>query len=185
MFAGALTPDMRRKAKEINFGIIYGMGAFRLACQIGVGMKMAKKYLEDYYSIDAGVKEYMDRVPAQGEKDGYVSTVPGAQAPSPRPSKLYKIAQQAAQRVAINTTIQGSAADIIKLAMIRVHRALVAGGLPARMILQVHDELILEVREDAADEVAALLKHEMEEAYPLSVPLVADTATGTNWDEAD
>ena len=85
---GHVTPDMRRKAKEINFGIIYGMGAFRLASQIGVGMKMAKKYLEDYYSLYAGVKEYMDRVPAQGEKDGYVSTVPGAQAPSPRPSKL-------------------------------------------------------------------------------------------------
>ena len=181
---GHVTPDMRRKAKEINFGIIYGMGPFRLASQIGVGMKMAKKYLEDYYHLYAGVKEYMDRVPEQAEKDGYVSTVLGRKRPLPDLRSSNKIAQQAAQRVAINTTIQGSAADIIKLAMIRVHRALAAGGLPARMILQVHDELILEVREDAADEAVALLKHEMEEAYPLSVPLVVDTATGTNWDEA-
>ncbi|MEW6348155.1 MAG: DNA polymerase I [Thermodesulfobacteriota bacterium] len=179
-----VTPEMRRKAKEINFGIIYGMGPFNLASRIGVGLKMAKKYLEDYYFMYAGVKEYMDKVPEQAAKDGYVSTVLGRKRFLPDLKNPNKIAQQAARRMAVNTTIQGSAADIIKLAMIHVHKVLGDSGLAARMILQVHDELILEVREDCADEAAKLLKREMEGAYPLSVPLVVDTATGTNWDEA-
>ncbi len=179
-----VTPEMRRKAKEINFGIIYGMGPFNLASRIGVGLKMAKKYLEDYYSMYAGVKEYMDKVPQQGAQDGYVSTVLGRKRLLPDLRNPNKIAQQAAQRMAVNTTIQGSAADIIKLAMIHMYKVLGDSGLDARMILQVHDELILEVREDCAVEAASLLKREMERAYPLSVPLVVDTATGTNWDEA-
>jgi DNA polymerase-1 len=179
-----VTPDMRRKAKEINFGIIYGMGPYRLAGQIGVGMKMARQYLEDYYATYAGVRRYMEELPPKAAKDGFVTTLLGRKRFLPDLNSSNKIAQQAARRVAINTTIQGTAADLIKLAMIKVHSALASSDLPARMILQVHDELILEVREDAAEEAVALLKREMEGAYTLDVPLEVDTATGNNWDEA-
>ncbi len=178
-----VTPDMRRKAKAINFGIIYGMGAFKLAGQISVDMKTAKRYLEDYYRLYAGVKEYMDRVPEQAAKDGYVTTILGRKRPLPDLNNPNRIAQQAARRVAINTTIQGSAADLMKLAMIKVHDAIKKADLPADMILQVHDELVLEVREDAAEDSALLLKKEMEGVYPLSIPLVVDAHIGNNWDE--
>jgi DNA polymerase-1 len=179
-----VTPDMRRKAKEINFGIIYGMGPFKLASTIGVGMKMARRYLDDYYRTYAGVKRYMEAVPEQATKDGFVMTILGRKRFLPDLNNPNKIAQQAARRVAINTTIQGSAADLMKLAMIGVHKALKQSGLAARMILQVHDELILEARDDVTQDAAALLKKEMEGVYPLSVPLVVDVAVGKNWGEA-
>lgn len=179
-----VTPEMRRKAKAINFGIIYGMGPFNLAGQIGVGMKMAKLYLDEYYRTYAGVKRYMEELPKQAARDGYVTTILGRRRPVPDLNNPNRIAQQAARRVAINTTTQGSAADLMKLAMIRVHNAIKERGLPGRMILQVHDELILEVREDAAEDAVSLVKREMEGVYRLSVPLVVDTAVGRNWDEA-
>ncbi|MBI4964143.1 MAG: DNA polymerase I [Desulfomonile tiedjei] len=179
-----VTPEMRRKAKAINFGIMYGMGPFKLSSQIGVGLKMARKYLDDYYETYSGVKKYMEEIPEQATKDGFVTTILGRKRFLPDLNNPNKIAQQAARRVAINTTTQGSAADLMKLAMIHVHKALRDRGLPARMILQVHDELILEVRADAADETAEILKKKMEQVYPLAVPLVVDVATGKNWAEA-
>ncbi len=179
-----VTPEMRRKAKAINFGIMYGMGAFKLAGQIGVGMKMAKQYLEDYYQTYSGVRRYMEEVPERATKDGYVTTILGRKRFLPDLNNPNRIAQQAARRVAINTPMQGSAADLMKLAMIRVHRALQESRMSARMILQVHDELIVEVKKDAAKDAAALLKKEMEGVYPLSVPLLVEVATGNNWDEA-
>ncbi len=179
-----VTPEMRRKAKAINFGIIYGMGAFKLAGQIGVGMKMAKQYLEDYYKTYSGVKKFMEELPEKATKDGYVTTILGRKRFLPDLNNPNRIAQQAARRVAINTAMQGSAADLMKLAMIRMHRALQGSRMPAKMILQVHDELILEVRKDAAKDAAALLKKEMEGVYPLSVPLLVDVAMGNNWGEA-
>jgi DNA polymerase I len=179
-----VTPEMRRKAKAINFGIMYGMGPFKLAGQIGVGMKMARKYLEDYYETYAGVRKFMKELPEKATKDGYVTTILGRKRFLPDLNNPNRIAQQAAQRAAINSTMQGSAADLMKLAMIRVHNALHESRMPATMILQVHDELILEVRKDAAKDAAALLKKEMEGVYPLSVPLVVDVATGNNWGEA-
>ncbi|MDQ7783173.1 MAG: DNA polymerase I [Desulfomonilaceae bacterium] len=179
-----VTPEMRRKAKAINFGIMYGMGPYRLAEQLGVGLGMARKYLEDYYATYAGVRRYMEEVPEKAAKAGFVSTLLGRKRFLPELNSTNKIAQQGARRVAINTTIQGTAADLIKLAMIKVSDSLARSGLPARMILQVHDELILEARKDAAEETAALLKREMERAYELSVPLVVDAAIGNNWDEA-
>lgn len=179
-----VTPEMRQRAKAINFGIIYGMGAFRLAGQLGVGMAMAKQYLEDYYRTYAGVRTFMEQLPEKATEDGFVTTILGRKRFLPDLKNPNRIAQQAARRMAINTTIQGSAADLMKLAMIRVHKALKKLELPARMILQVHDELILEVRDDAAEDAAALLKKEMEGVYPLSVPLVVDVASGKNWDEA-
>ncbi|HMK37636.1 MAG TPA: DNA polymerase I [Desulfomonilaceae bacterium] len=179
-----VTPDMRRKAKAINFGIMYGMGPFNLAGQIGVGLKMAKLYLDEYYRTYAGVKRYMEELPVRAATDGYVTTILGRKRPVPDLNNPNRIAQQAARRVAINTTIQGSAADIMKLAMIRVHDAIKKTALPGSLILQVHDELILEVREEAARDAVRLLKREMEGVYDLSVPLVVDTAIGNNWDEA-
>jgi DNA polymerase-1 len=179
-----VTPDMRQKAKAINFGIMFGMGPFRLAGQIGVGMGMAKKYLEDYYATYSGVKRFMDELPVEAAKRGFVTTLLGRKRFLPDLNSPNKIAQQAAHRMAINTTVQGSAADLIKVAMIRVSEALSSEKVPARMILQVHDEIILEARAEAAEQAAALLKNAMEKSYPLAVPLVVDTAVGKNWEEA-
>jgi DNA polymerase I len=179
-----VTPDMRRKAKTINFGIIYGMGPYKLAGQIGVGLKMARQYLDEYYKLYAGVKRYTEELPEQAAKDGFVTTILGRRRPVPDLNNPNRIAQQAARRVAINTTTQGSAADLMKLAMIKVHNAIKDTGLQGRLILQVHDELIVEVREDAVEDTVKLVKREMEGAYRLSVPLVVDAAIGKNWDEA-
>jgi DNA polymerase I len=179
-----VTPEMRQSAKAINFGIIYGMGAFRLAGQLGVGMAMAKQYLEDYYRTYAGVRTFMEALPEKATADGFVTTILGRKRFLPDLRNPNRIAQQAARRMAINTTIQGSAADLMKLAMIRVHEELKERKLPAKMILQVHDELILEVQDDAAKDAASLIKEAMEGVYPLSVPLVVDVASGKNWDEA-
>jgi DNA polymerase-1 len=129
------------------------------------------------------VKRYIEELPQKAARDGFVTTILGRKRFLPDLNNPNKIAQQAARRIAINTPMQGSAADLMKLAMIRVHEAVKNERLPARMILQVHDELIVEVREDAAEDAAALLKKEMEGVYPLTVPLVVDTGIGKNWDE--
>ncbi len=179
-----VTPEMRRKAKAINFGIIYGMGAFKLSNQIGVSMKMAKQYLEEYYRTYAGVKKYMEEVPDQAAKVGYVTTILGRKRYLPDLTNPNKMAQQAARRIAINSTMQGSAADLMKVAMINVHKKLEQEKLPAKLILQVHDELVLEVQEDNVESAEELLRDEMENAFKLSVPLLVDVATGKNWDEA-
>ena len=179
-----VTPEMRRKAKAINFGIMYGMGPYKLASQIGVGMKMARQYLDDYYRTYSGVRKFMEELPEKAAVDGFVTTILDRKRFIPDLNNPNKIAQQAARRVAINTVMQGSAADLMKLAMIRVHESILRDKMPARMILQVHDELILEARDDAAQDAQALLKKEMEEVYSLSVPLVVDTNMGKNWDEA-
>ena len=179
-----ITPEMRRKAKAINFGIMYGMGPYKLASQIGVGMKMARQYLEDYYKTYSGVRKFMEELPERAAVDGFVTTILDRKRFIPDLNNPNKIAKQAARRVAINTVMQGSAADLMKLAMIRVHESIERNNIPGRMILQVHDELVLEVRDDAAQDARALLKKEMEEVYSLSVPLVVDTNIGKNWDEA-
>jgi DNA polymerase I len=179
-----VTPEMRRKAKAINFGIMYGMGPYKLASQIGVGMKMARQYLDDYYRTYAGVRKFMEELPEKAAVDGFVTTILDRKRFIPDLNNPNKIAQQAARRVAINTVMQGSAADLMKLAMIRVHESIQRNKIPARMILQVHDELVLEARDDAAKDAQALLKKEMEEVYSLAVPLVVDTNIGKDWDEA-
>ncbi len=178
-----VTSDMRRKAKAINFGIIYGMGAFKLGGQIGVDLKTAKRYLEDYYRMYSGVKAYMDEIPRRAAETGHVTSILGRKRLLPEINSTNKVVQQAARRVAINTTIQGSAADLMKLAMIKAHEVLGASGLNAKLLLQVHDELLLEAPEDEAEETARLLTDAMESAYELSVPLVAEAHIGKNWDE--
>jgi len=179
-----VTSEMRRKAKAINFGIIYGMGAFKLAQQIGVGLKLAKKYLEEYYETYAGVRAFMEHLPEKAKKDGFVTTILGRKRFLPDLNSANKIAQQAAFRVAVNTTIQGSAADLMKLAMIKVYDELREKHIPGRMILQVHDELILEIEEAAVHDAAELVKSAMENVYPMSVPLSVDVSIGHNWEEA-
>ncbi len=181
--ASQVTAEMRRKAKAINFGIIYGMGPFNLAGQLGVGLNLAKQYLADYYAMYAGVKQFMDDLPKQAAELGYVTTILGRKRFLPDLNNPNKNAQQAARRMAINTTMQGSAADIMKLAMIRIDAAMKHRKLPGQMILQVHDEVVIEVPERAADDTAKMLKDEMEGVYTLSVPLVVDTAIGSSWDE--
>ena len=128
-----VTPEMRRKAKEINFGIIYGMGAFKLSNQIGVSLKVARQYLEDYYLTYAGVKKYMEEVPDEASRIGFVTTILGRKRFLPDLTNPNKVAQQAARRIAINTTMQGSAADLMKVAMINVHKRLEAENLPCKI----------------------------------------------------
>ncbi|MCL5126334.1 MAG: DNA polymerase, partial [Deltaproteobacteria bacterium] len=152
--------------------------------QIGVSLKVAKQYLEDYYQTYSGVKEFMERAPDDASRVGFVTTILGRKRYLPDLTNPNKMAQQAARRIAINTTMQGSAADLMKLAMINVHSRLKTEKLPANLILQVHDELVLEAQEDHLEAAINLLKFEMEHAYALSVPLVVDVSFGQNWDEA-
>jgi DNA polymerase I len=176
--------DQRRKAKAINFGLIYGMSAFGLAKQIKVERHEAQSYINRYFERYPGVLEYMDRIRAQAHDDGFVETVFGRRLYLPDINARNKMLQQAAERTAINAPMQGTAADIIKRAMIAVEADLEASEFDARMIMQVHDELIVEVAEHQAEEVAERLKSLMMNAGSLDVPLIVEAGIGDNWDEA-
>ena len=179
-----VTGDQRRSAKAINFGLIYGMSAFGLAKQLGISRGESQDYIGRYFSRYPGVQEYMDNTRAQAADMGYVETIFGRRLYLPDIKARNAIARQAAERTAINAPMQGSAADIIKLAMINVAEWLKTEQLDARMIMQVHDELVFEVAEDQLDALKAGVKTAMEGAAELKVPLVVDMGTGTNWDEA-
>ncbi|CAM3488374.1 DNA polymerase I [Parendozoicomonas haliclonae] len=179
-----VTADQRRSAKAINFGLIYGMSAFGLAKQLNIPRGDAQKYVERYFERYPGVLEYMDRTRAQAHEQGYVETLFGRRLHLPEINAKNKMRQQAAERTAINAPMQGTAADIIKKAMIAVDAWLQESSLDARIIMQVHDELVLEVKEEQLDELVVGLKARMAEAATLDVPLVADAGIGNNWDEA-
>lgn len=179
-----VTPQLRSSAKAVNFGIVYGIGAFSLSKDIGVSVKEADAFIKSYLDSFPGVKSYMDRTVAFGTDHGYVTTLYGRRRPLPELASSNRNVHALGERLALNTPIQGTAADIIKLAMIGVWRRLRAEGLKARLILQVHDELIVETPFDEAEKVAAILKEEMEGAASLSVPLSVDVHTGENWLEA-
>ena len=179
-----VTDNQRRSAKAINFGLIYGMSAFGLAKQLGIGRGEAQQYVDLYFDRYPGVKSFMDRTREQAREQGYVETVRGRRLYLPEIRSRNRQLQQYAERSAINAPMQGTAADIIKLAMLRVQRECAARALPATLIMQVHDELVLEVAEDSIDEVRAMLRTEMTSAETLSVPLKVDIGTGRNWDEA-
>lgn len=179
-----VSDDQRRKAKAINFGLIYGMSAFGLAKQIKVARGEAQQYIDRYFERYPGVLDYMDRIREQAHKDGFVETVFGRRLYLPDINARNKMMQQAAERTAINAPMQGTAADIIKLAMINVEQALSSADLDAQMIMQVHDELIVEVAESHVEQVAALLEQEMMDAAKLDVPLIVEAGIGNNWDEA-
>ncbi len=176
--------DMRRRAKAVNFGIVYGIGAFSLAKDIGASLSEAKKYIEDYLDHFSGVRNYMDSVTKSAEEDGYAVTLFGRRRFIPEILAANKTVKALGKRIAMNTPIQGTAADIIKLAMVRVYRRLKAELPEARLILQVHDELIVEVPEALADRACAALKEEMESAVSLAVPLIAEAKAGKTWLDA-
>ena len=176
-------PDQRRIAKTINFGVVYGMSAFRLSNELGIGRAEAQKFIDAYFERYAGVRRFMDSTIRAAEKDGYVRTLLGRRRPVPAIVSRNKNEKQAAERVAVNTPIQGSAADIVKLAMLRVRRALADLVPEARLLLQVHDELIVEVPEARASETATVMKREMEGAVRLAVPLRVDVETAFRWGE--
>ena len=179
-----VTPLMRRSAKAVNFGIVYGISPFSLSQDIGVTVAQAKEYMDKYFQHYAGVRAYMDAVVERARRDGYVSTLLGRRRWLPELKSSNFNTRSFGERVALNMPIQGTAADIIKLAMLRVDRRLRAEGLQARLVLQVHDELIVECPEGEAETAARLLKEEMEGVMALSVPLVADAKWGKTWAEA-
>ncbi len=179
-----VTRQMRSAAKAVNFGIVYGISAFSLAQDIGVTPAQAKAYMEKYFEKYAGVRAYMTDIVEQAKRDGYVSTLMGRRRWLPELKSSNFNTRSFGERVALNMPIQGTAADIIKLAMVRVHRRLKAEGLAARLVLQVHDELIVECLEAEAERVARLLTEEMEGVVSLSVPLTAEAHAGRSWAEA-
>ncbi len=179
-----VTRQMRSAAKAVNFGIVYGISAFSLAQDIGVTPAQAKAYMEKYFEKYAGVRAYMTDIVEQAKRDGYVSTLMGRRRWLPELKSSNFNTRSFGERVALNMPIQGTAADIIKLAMVRVHRRLKAEGLAARLVLQVHDELIVECPEAEAERVARLLTEEMEGVVSLSVPLTAEAHAGRSWAEA-
>ncbi len=179
-----VTDAMRRDAKTINFGILYGMGPFRLAKQIDVPQKEAKRFIEAYFARYPTVRAYLDRCVAEARETGYVTTLLGRRRPLPEVHAKNKMVRANAERMATNTPLQGSAADIIKVAMVRLRDRLAEAGLAARPLLQVHDELVLEVPEAEVEQTRALVVEVMRGAAKLSVPLVVDTGVAPNWDEA-
>ena len=179
-----VTPQMRRSAKAVNFGIVYGISGFSLAEDLGVSQAQASGYIESYLSKYHGVRDYMSAVVEQGVREGYVATLYGRRRYIPELKDGKYMVREAAKRMAMNSPIQGTAADIIKIAMLRVDRAIKSAGLAARLVLQVHDELIVECPEAEADTVRALVTREMEAAAQLAVPLTAEAKTGRSWYEA-
>ena len=179
-----VTADMRRAAKAVNFGIVYGISPFSLSQDIHVSVAQAKSYMEKYFAHYAGVRAYMDGVVEQGKSQGYVSTLYGRRRWLPELKSSNFNTRSFGERVALNMPIQGTAADIIKLAMLRVRDRLKAEGLRGQLVLQVHDELIVECPQEEQERVCALLQEEMEGVFPLSVPLVAETHAGQSWAES-
>ncbi|CAE6880767.1 DNA polymerase I [Pseudomonas marincola] len=179
-----VSTDQRRSAKAINFGLIYGMSAFGLAKQIGVDRKQSQAYIDRYFARYPGVLAYMERTREQAGEQGYVETLFGRRLYLPEINAKNGALRKGAERTAINAPMQGTAADIIKRAMIAVDNWLVESGLDARVILQVHDELVLEVREDLVEQVTEQIKQKMAAAAELDVPLLVEVGVGNNWDEA-
>ncbi|EGH72212.1 DNA polymerase I, partial [Pseudomonas syringae] len=179
-----VTTDMRRSAKAINFGLIYGMSAFGLAKQIGVDRKQSQAYVDRYFARYPGVLNYMERTRAQAAEQGFVETIFGRRLYLPDINAKNQSLRKGAERMAINAPMQGTAADIIKKAMVAVNGWLDESGLDARVILQVHDELVLEVREDLVDQISEQIRPHMSGAAELAVPLLVEVGVGNNWDEA-
>ncbi|KWS93881.1 MULTISPECIES: DNA polymerase I [Pseudomonas syringae group] len=179
-----VTTDMRRSAKAINFGLIYGMSAFGLAKQIGVDRKQSQAYVDRYFARYPGVLDYMERTRAQAAEQGFVETIFGRRLYLPDINAKNQSLRKGAERMAINAPMQGTAADIIKKAMVAVNGWLEESGLDARVILQVHDELVLEVREDLVDQISEQIRPHMSGAAELAVPLLVEVGVGNNWDEA-
>jgi DNA polymerase-1 len=180
----AVTAEMRSRAKTINFGTIYGQGSFALSRQLGISQEEARTFISQYFSRFAGVRAYLDLQVKLARENGYVETLFGRRRYIPEINDKNFNLRAFAERTAQNSPLQGSAADLIKIAMVRIHDALRAGGFAARLLLQVHDELVLEAPQAEVDAVVALVKQHMEGAATLTVPLVVDVGVGPNWLDA-
>ena len=178
-----VTPDHRRQAKAINYGLMYGMGAFRLSNELDIPQRQAKEIIERYFARYQAVRTYIDQTIERARIDGYVSTLSGRRRPVPDIRSRNHAARQGAERIAINTPVQGTAADLLKVAMIQVDRRLTDDRRAARLLLTVHDELVLEAPVAEVDPVSAMLREEMERAHALLVPLRVDVGIGDNWAE--
>lgn len=178
-----VTSNLRRLAKTINFGIIYGMSDYGLSKELGIHKREAKEYIENYFKTYKVVKEFLESLKETAKEKGYVTTIFNRRRYIPQIKSNNKTERELGERLAINTPIQGSAADIIKLAMVNLYNKLKEKKLPSDILLQIHDELLVEVREDMAEEVAQIVKETMEGAYPMRVPITVDVKIGDNWCE--
>jgi DNA polymerase-1 len=181
----AQTAEHRRAAKAINFGIIYGLSAFGLAQQLNIEQKEAAKFIQAYFARYSGVKEYLDRVLVETRKSGVAKTLFGRIRPMPEINSPQVQLRNFAERTALNSPLQGTAADLIKMAMITIHRRLAREKFEARMILQVHDELLFEAPLKEREALERLVREEMEGVYKLMVPLVVEIGAGPNWRDLD
>ncbi len=181
---GAVTPEYRRLAKVVNFGIIYGMGDYGLASRMDIPFEQARSFLQGYMEQFAGVARWQDRLIEQVKRDGFLRTLSGRMRPVPEVLARNRNVAEAAKRAALNAPIQGSAADIIKRAMLEVEQALADEGIDGGMLVQVHDELLFEVPREQADRAREIIRREMEGAWQLDVPLVVEVGAGRNWEEA-
>jgi len=179
-----VTPEMRRRAKIVNFGVVYGMGPFRLSREFGISLDEANAFIEHYFGIYPGIKAYIDRTVAEAEEKGYVETILHRRRYMPELRTAKGPDKQSAERAAINAPIQGSAADLIKVAMNRLDEFVLENNMKTKLILQVHDELLLEAPLDEVEVAARETKRIMESAYPLNVPLKVDIGVGRNWLES-
>ncbi|MFA5284214.1 MAG: DNA polymerase, partial [Smithellaceae bacterium] len=184
VFPEMVNPDMRRQAKVINFGVLYGMSAFGLAKELGISQKTAQAYIDGYFARYKKVRDYLDGILEGARRDGFVCTILNRRRYLPELQSRIPSVRQFAERMAINAPIQGSAADLIKVAMVNIDRLLTGKNLSARLIMQVHDELVVEAPVEEKEDVMALVKKEMEGVIKLKVPLKVEIAAGSNWDEA-
>jgi DNA polymerase-1 len=184
VFPEMVSPDMRRRAKVINFGVIYGMSPFGLSKELGIGQAEAREYIDNYFDRYKGVRRFLDEILENARRDKYVCTLLNRRRYIPEIASSNAAIRQFAERTAINAPIQGTAADLIKIAMINLHTLLKKRRSKTSMIMQVHDELVFEVPEAEKDDVMALVKREMEGVVKLRVPLKVEIAAGKNWDEA-
>lgn len=180
----AVTSDMRRDAKVVNFGVLYGMTAFRLSRDLKIPMSQARDFIDGYFGMYQGVQQFIEDIKAAAHRDGYVETLSGRRRYIAGIDSSDRMESQMAERMAVNTPVQGSAADLIKIAMIRIQKRINQENLPLRMMLQVHDELVFECPRDQVEAMAQMVKSEMEGAMELKVPLVASVGFGENWLEA-
>jgi len=184
IFPEMVTDEMRRQAKTINFGVLYGMGAFSLAKDLGISRAEAQQFIDHYFERYPAILKYLEEKKTEAREYQYVTTLLGRHCAIPEINSKNGAVRSYAERNAINYPIQGSAADIIKVAMVNIDRRLHAENLQTRMLLQVHDELVFEVPENELEQVRELIRIEMETAVILDVPLKVDIGTGKNWAEA-
>jgi len=179
-----VTPDMRRKAKEVNFGILYGIGPFGLKTRLGIPQSHAKEIIELYFKTFKNVRNYMDDSVKKAQEKGFAETLLGRRRFLRNINSNNRVVRQFEERVAINMPIQGAAADMIKLAMIKIHSELEKRKAKTKMVLQVHDELLFDAHKDEVDDLRPMIKEIMETAMPVDVPIVVDTGVGDNWLDA-